>query len=89
MNEEQWDFLDVISILSFIIGLQNLELNQRQVDGLMSEMRDNQNSMLHDIIKQNEIIIQQNEELLKLLGEKNSNERKNWGNQKGNFRQNN
>ena len=77
MHEEQWDFLDVISILSFIIGLQNLELNQRQVDGLMSEMRDNQNSMLHDIIKQNEIIIQQNEELLKLLGEKNSNERKN------------
>ena len=77
MNEEQWDFLDVISILSFIIGLQNLELNQRQVDGLMSEMRDNQNSMLHDIIKQNEIISQQNEELLKLLGEKNSNERKN------------
>lgn len=77
MNEEQWDFLDVISILSFIIGLQNLELNQRQVDGLMSEMRDNQNSMLHDIIKQNEIIIQRNEELLKLLGEKNSNERKN------------
>ena len=77
MNEEQWDFLDVISILSFIIGLQNLELNQRQVDGLMSEMRDNQNSMLHDIIKQNEIIIKQNEELLKLLGEKNSNERKN------------
>lgn len=77
MNEEQWDFLDVISILSFIIGLQNLELNQRQVDGLMSEMRDNQNSMLHDIIKQNEIIIQQNEELLKLLGEKNRNERKN------------
>lgn len=77
MNEEQWDFLDVISILSFIIGLQNLELNQRQVNGLMSEMRDNQNSMLHDIIKQNEIIIQQNEELLKLLGEKNSNERKN------------
>lgn len=72
MNEEQWDFLDVISILSFIIGLQNLELNQRQVDGLMSEMRDNQNSMLHDIIKQNEIIIQQNEELLKLLGEKNN-----------------
>lgn len=72
MNEEQWDFLDVISILSFIIGLQNLELNQRQVNGLMSEMRDNQNSMLHDIIKQNEIIIQQNEELLKLLGEKNN-----------------
>lgn len=70
MDDEQWDFLDIISILSFIIGLQNLELNQKQVDRLMSEMRDNQNSMLHDIIKQNEIIIKQNKDLLKLLKEK-------------------
>lgn len=70
MDEEQWDFLDIISILSFIIGLQNLELNQKQVDGLMSEMRDNQNSMLQTIIKQNEIIIQQNKDLLELLKEK-------------------
>lgn len=70
MDDEQWDFLDIISILSFIVGLQNLESNQKQVDRLMSEMRDNQNSMLHDIIKQNEIIIKQNKDLLKLLKEK-------------------
>lgn len=70
MDKEQWDFIDIISILSFIIGLENLELNQKQIDGLMSEMRDNQNHLLCDIIKQNDIIIKQNEELLKLLKEK-------------------
>lgn len=70
MDKEQWDFIDIISILSFIIGLENLELNQKQIDGIMSEMRDNQNHLLCDIIKQNDIIIKQNEELLKLLKEK-------------------
>lgn len=64
MDFEQWDFLDMISVLSFIVGLQNLELNNKQVDSLMGEMRDNQNTMLKKIIRQNEIIIAQNEELL-------------------------
>ena len=64
------EFLDIISILSFIIGLQNLELNERQVNNLMSEMRDHQNTMLEKAIKQNEIIIQQNEDIIKLLKEK-------------------
>lgn len=64
MDFEQWDFLDIISVLSFIVGLQNLELNSKQVDSLMGEMRDNQNTMLEKIIRQNEIIIAQNEELL-------------------------
>lgn len=64
MDFEQWDFLDIISVLSFIIGLQNLELNNKQVNALMGEMRDNQNAMLKKIIRQNEIIIAQNEELL-------------------------
>lgn len=51
------DFLDILTILSFIVGLQNLELNQKQVDGLMSEMRDHQNDMLAHIIEQNDEII--------------------------------
>ena len=64
MDFEQWDFLDIISVLSFIVGLPNLELNNKKVDYLMGEMRDNQNTMLEKIIRQNEIIIAQNEELL-------------------------
>lgn len=52
-----WDFLDILTILSFIVGLQNLELNQRQVDGIMDELRSTQNSMLSTIIEQNKEII--------------------------------
>lgn len=57
-----FEFLDTISILSFIIGLQNLELNKQQVDSLSKEMTDNQDIML-------KTIIQQNEEIIKLLKE--------------------
>lgn len=57
-NGEQWSFIDIISILSFIIGLENLDLNQQQVDGVMKELQENQNAMLSKIIQQNEEIIQ-------------------------------
>lgn len=63
MDWEQWSFFDLISVLSFIVGLQNLDLNKKQVDSMMSEMRDNQNAMLSTIISQNKKII-------KLLKEK-------------------
>lgn len=61
------DFIDFISILSFIIGLMNLDLNIKQVDGVMEELRNNQNKMLETIINQNIEIIKQNEEILYLL----------------------
>lgn len=51
------DFLDVLTILSFVVGLQNLELNKQQVDGVMDELQNVQNSMLSTIIQQNEEII--------------------------------
>ncbi len=63
MDWEQWSFFDLISILSFIVGLQNLDLNKKQVDSMVSEMRDNQNAMLSTIISQNE-------EIIRLLKEK-------------------
>lgn len=50
-------FLDIINILSFMIGLQSLSLNQQQMDGIMSEMQESQNKMLKEIIEQNEEII--------------------------------
>lgn len=53
----EWNFLDILTVLSFIVGLQNLELNQKQVDGIMDELRSNQNAMLATIIEQNEEII--------------------------------
>lgn len=51
------NFIDLLSLLSFQIGLQNLALNKKQTDDLMDEMKDGQNSMLKKIIEQNEEII--------------------------------
>ena len=62
MNE--LDFLDIISILSFIVGIKNLDLNEQQVHGLSKHLDkqdvilvEQQNKMLKTIIKQNEEII--------------------------------
>lgn len=52
-----FDIMDFIALWSLDIGLQNLELNKIQVDGLMSEMTEKQDALLHKIIEQNEQII--------------------------------
>ena len=49
--------MDIIAFWSLDIGLQNLSLNQLQVDGLMREMTEKQDALLHTIIKQNDEII--------------------------------
>ncbi len=64
---EQLSFIDIVSILSFFIGLENLSLNKVQVNDIMQELQSNQNGMLSKIIEQNEQIIQ-------MLKEKNHND---------------
>lgn len=64
------NFIDFINILSFVIGIENLQLNEKQIDGLMKELTDNQDSMLLTIIEQNNLLIKQNQEIIKLLKEK-------------------
>lgn len=59
----EWSFLDVLTVLSFIIGLQNLELNEKQVKGLDKHLKEQDERLLAKIINQNEEII----ELLKEL----------------------
>lgn len=56
-NNWDLDFLDMITILSFVLGVENLRLNEQQFGAVMEELRQNQNSMLSTIIKQNEEII--------------------------------
>ena len=62
-GKDSLEFLDILTILSFIVSLQNLDLNQKQVSNVMAELQDNQNSMLKTIIKQNEQIIKLIKEL--------------------------
>lgn len=60
---EQFSFIDIASILSFFIGLENLSLNKVQVNDIMQELQSNQNGMLSKIIEQNEQIIQMLKEM--------------------------
>jgi hypothetical protein len=62
-DKDSLEFLDILTILSFIVSLQNLDLNQKQVSNVMAELQDNQNSMLKTIINQNEQIIKLIKEL--------------------------
>ena len=60
---EQFSFIDIVSILSFFIELENLSLNKVQVNDIMQELQSNQNGMLSKIIEQNEQIIQMLKEI--------------------------
>ena len=57
-KNDNWDFIDIISILSFIIGLQNLESNQKQISDLDKHLSEQDNKLLTQIIHQNKEIIQ-------------------------------
>lgn len=57
-NWQGIEFGDLINILSLCVGLQNLDLNKQQVQDVMKELRENQNSMLKTIIDQNKEIIE-------------------------------
>lgn len=69
-EDGQLSFLDILTILSFIIGLENLELNQQQIDGLEAHLSQQDNDQLALIIKQNEELLEQNRQLINLLKEK-------------------
>lgn len=58
MDNFDLDFLDTITLLSFVISIENLQLNQQQSSIVMDELRNNQNAMLATIIKQNEEMIE-------------------------------
>ena len=57
------EFLDIITIISFIIGYENYQLNIKQSNQLENHLREQDNNQLTKII-------QQNEEIIKLLKNK-------------------
>lgn len=61
----QFDILDIIQIVSLYLAIQNLQENEKQSEILNKKLDNQDNEYLKKIIQQNEIIIAQNEELLK------------------------
>lgn len=54
---KELSFINTINILSFIIGLENLELNEKQINSLDNHLSRQDNDLLAKIIAQNEEII--------------------------------
>lgn len=66
LGSEEWSFLDLITLLSFGIGLQNLDLNVTQEDAqkLEHQLNDNVQLLLNELHGHLEI---QDEKLNKIL----------------------
>lgn len=66
-EEGNLSFLDILTILSFIIGLENLELNEKQVKHLEEHLSQQDENLLSKVIKQNEELIKLNKQIIELL----------------------
>lgn len=62
-NFEGLGLLDLITILSFVVGLENLDLNIKQMDGIEEHLSKQDKNLLDKIIKQNDAILEALEEL--------------------------
>ena len=71
MNNKEFDYLDLISIMSFVIGMQSLELAQKNLTENRQQTEDTQkilNELNYHLKQQDEILENQNEILYKLNG---------------------
>ena len=68
MNALSW--LDILTIMSFVIGIENLELNIQQNQQLDQHLSKQDEELLAKIIAQNEELLKQNRILMEKLGEK-------------------
>ena len=67
-NNGEWDFLDILAVMSFCIGLQNLELNISQ-DDLQKETERLDTSLRRNVEEIHKHLEIQDEKLDKILEE--------------------
>ncbi len=72
-NEENNGILtnDFLQLLSLYLQIKNLQLNEQQVNDLNKHLETQDNDYLQTIIKQNEELRKQNEEIISLLRGRN------------------
>lgn len=70
-NQKQFDFLDVLNICSFMIGLKNLEenLNQSDKQELIHDLNQKTDYLLNEINKHLEIQDEKIDKILEILKE--------------------
>ena len=55
--DKEWTLIDLINVLSLVIGIENLELNKQQINELDTHLTNQDTKLLAKIINQNDEII--------------------------------
>lgn len=58
---------NLLNLLSVVLAIKNLELNEQQVNALDAHLQKQDNEYLSKSVEQNAIIIEQNKEIIALL----------------------
>ena len=63
------EFLDLLTVMSFLVSLINLSLNERQVSSLDEHLQKQDSILVEEQNRMLQKIIEQNEEIIKLIKE--------------------
>lgn len=63
------EFLDLLTVMSFLVSLINLSLNERQVSSLDEHLQKQDSILVEEQNNMLKKIIEQNEEIIKLIKE--------------------
>ena len=69
MNNQEFNSELLLTLLGTLLGILNYQENLKQTsnDDLLEELRHQDNDLFSAVIKQNELIIRQNREMIRML----------------------
>lgn len=69
MNNQEFNSELLLTLLGTLLGILNYQENLKQIsnDDLLEELRYQDNDLFSTVIKQNELIIRQNREMIRML----------------------
>lgn len=69
MNNQEFNSELLLTLLGTLLGILNYQENLKQIsnDDLLEELRHQDNNLFSTVIKQNELIIRQNREIIRML----------------------
>lgn len=69
MNNQEFNSELLLTLLGTLLGILNYQENLKQIsnDDLLEELRHQDNDLFNTVIKQNELIIRQNREMIRML----------------------
>ena len=69
MNNQEFNSELLLTLLGTLLGILNYQENLKQIsnDDLLEELRHQDNNLFSTVIRQNELMIRQNREIIRML----------------------